>query len=70
MLKVKQIRNDIYSILNGKGSIRREYGETPAGNAMNGRWVFRDENGRMIDYDQYRHDLFERHDIEEDHGSN
>jgi len=35
----------------------REYGLTPNGNSMNGRWVLRNEKGEMVDFDKYRNDL-------------
>lgn len=38
---------------------RREYGLTPNGNPVGGRFVLRDADGKWIDFDQYRHDLFE-----------
>lgn len=38
-------------------TMRREYGLTPNGNPMNGRWVLRDDSGKMIDFDKYRNDL-------------
>jgi hypothetical protein len=40
---------------------RREYGTTPAGNPMGGRWVVRDAQGVYVDHDQYRNDLEPRH---------
>lgn len=43
-------------------TLQREYGETPNGNALNGRWVLRSE-GNFIDFDKYRYDLAERNDI-------
>lgn len=46
-----------------KGIIKREYGKTPNGNDINGRWVFRDENNVIIDFDKYRHDLLERNNL-------
>jgi len=43
--------------------MKRENGKTPNGNELNGRWVLRDENGDFIDFDQYRHDLADRHNL-------
>lgn len=40
-------------------TLAREYGKTPNGNSMGGRWVFRDPTGKFIDFDKYRHDLEE-----------
>ncbi len=45
-------------------TLQREYGSTPNGNAMAGRWVLRDTNGTMIDFDQYRNDIAERNNLE------
>ena len=44
--------------------LQREYGETPNGNELNGRWVFRDERGKFIDFDKYRNDLAERNNLD------
>lgn len=44
-------------------SMKREYGETPNGNSMSGRWVLRDKAGIMLDFDQYSNDLAERHSL-------
>lgn len=45
----------------GGGTVCREHDTlTPAGNLMEGRWVYRDAAGTLIDFDQYRLDLFER----------
>lgn len=38
----------------------REYGETPNGNQLNGKWVLRSPKGEFLDFDTYRHDLAER----------
>jgi hypothetical protein len=42
-------------------TLKREYGETPNGNPLNGRWVLRGPDGERIDFDQYRHDLASRY---------
>ena len=44
--------------------MQREEGCTPGGNPINGRWVLRDPSGQWIDFDQYRNDLAERHNLE------
>lgn len=41
----------------------REYGKTPNGNNMNGRWVLREAQGAMVDFDQYSNDLAERNNL-------
>ena len=72
MIKVTHVKrhgNEHYESEDGRYVIAREDGLTPFGNAMNMRWVFRDNEfksfstGRMIDFDKYRNDLFERNDI-------
>lgn len=41
-------------------TMKREYGTTPNGNPMSGRWVVRNKAGEMVDFDQYANDLAER----------
>lgn len=41
--------------------MQREYGETPAGNPIGGRWVLRGPESVWVDVDRYRHDLLARH---------
>ena len=36
---------------------------TPNGNPMNDRWALRTATGDLIDFDRYRFDLADRHDI-------
>ena len=43
--------------------LRREYGVTPNGNPLGGRWVFRGPFGDFIDFDQYVNDLVGRYDL-------
>ena len=43
--------------------LKREYGKTPNGNDLNGRWVFRNSYGDFIDFDKYRNDLAERNNL-------
>ena len=38
--------------------LKREYGKTPNGNDVNGRWVLR-LDGTFLDFDRYRNDLIE-----------
>lgn len=44
-------------------SMSREYGETPNGNPLGGRWVLRSPTEEFLDFDQYRHDLAERNNL-------
>lgn len=48
---------------NGTLSMKREYGQTPNGNPMSGRWVLRDAGGALLDFDQYANDLAERRNL-------
>ena len=44
--------------------LEREYGRTPNGNLVGGRWVLRNPSGQWVDFDTYRNDLAERHNID------
>lgn len=61
-LHISEIDTSQYISYDGY-SMQREYGETPNGNPMGGRWVFRGKHKELIDFDQYRHDLASRNDI-------
>lgn len=74
MIKVKHVTKhgyEYYFSEEGGILIQREEGMTPFGNPLNMRWVLREcyygpfgkSLGKMIDFDQYRHDLFERNEI-------
>lgn len=43
--------------------LQREYGMTPNGNPMGGRWALRSADGRLLDFDRYRNDVAERHQL-------
>lgn len=58
---LRQTSEDNYVSMCGF-TMQREYGETPNGNPLSGRWVLRKE-GQFIDFDQYRSDLAERNNI-------
>lgn len=50
----------------GGGQVRRETTtRTPNGSPMAGRWVYRDATGTLVDFDQFRTDLFERNNLRE-----
>jgi hypothetical protein len=56
---------DVYASPTNRWIMKREYhSRTPNNNQMGGRWVLRDENDVMIDFDQYRHDLADRQNLE------
>jgi hypothetical protein len=61
-MKTFAFNNDKYCSDNGE-QISREYGKTPNGNPLNGRWVLRSKTGVWIDFDKYVNDLAERHNI-------
>lgn len=61
--KMRQTSEDNY-IGDGDYRMQREYGLTPNGNSIGGRWVLRGPENEWIDVDQYRHDLMARHDFE------
>jgi hypothetical protein len=57
---MRQTSEDNY-IGEGDYRMQREYGLTPNGNSIGGRWVLRGPEAEWIDCNQYRHDLMERH---------
>ena len=61
--KMRQTSEDNY-IGDGDFRMQREYGLTPNGNCVGGRWVLRGPKTEWIDCDQYRHDLLARHGFE------
>ncbi len=62
MIIIRETSHDTYSSTDGY-RMAREYGKTPNGNDLHGRWVLRDSTDKFIDFDQYRNDLVERHEI-------
>ena len=44
-------------------TMAREYGLSPNGNNLNGKWVLRDREGNFVDFDKYRNDLAERNNL-------
>ena len=44
-------------------NLRREYGETPNGNPIDGKWVLRNDKGEWIDFGTYRNDIADRNDL-------
>lgn len=50
----------VYKTSDG-GETRREYDSLfPNGNKFDGKWVYRNADGFMVDFDRYRNDLFSR----------
>lgn len=62
--QAKLTAEDAYTISDGRVMARDHVGLTPNGNPLAGRWALRDAAGTLIDYDKYRYDLAERHNIE------
>lgn len=60
--RMRQTSEENY-IGDGQYRMQREFGLTPNGNSIGGRWVLRGPAGEWIDCDQSRHDLLERHGI-------
>ena len=58
--KMRQTSEDNYIGEDGFG-MQREYGETPNGNRIGGRWVLRGPGCVWLDIDYNRHDLMSRH---------
>ncbi len=56
--------NEFIYVWEDDTSMRREYGLTPEGNEIDGRWVLRDRYGHWIDVDKYRYDIAPRHNKE------
>ena len=44
--------------------LKREYGKTPNGNNVGGRWVLRSSDGNWIDMDMYSNDLADRNNLD------
>lgn len=65
MKKMIKVSDTEYISEDGCHSIKREYGDTPNGNRINGRWVLRGSDGMWIDFDKYRSDLMERNNFRE-----
>lgn len=61
-IAMARTNDDRYEADNGF-VLAREYGKTPNGNPMGGRWVLRDDKRNMVDFDQYSNDIAERHNL-------
>ena len=62
LINMLKNESDLYASECGY-TMSREYGLTPRGNAMAGKWVLRDGTSALIDFDQYRCDLAERNSL-------
>lgn len=57
-----QIGENAYRASDGS-VIGREWGLTPHGYLLNGAWVYRNSEGALITWNQYRNDIFEHYHI-------
>jgi hypothetical protein len=66
MAKIKTVSVSSEAWIFEDGSIMQREKETltPNGSKMNGRWVYRDANKNMLDFDKYCNDLAERFSLE------
>lgn len=65
MQEQKTDTSEIYYTSECGITIKREWEtKTPNENKMNGRWVVRNKDGEMIDFDQYINDIAERHNLD------
>ena len=60
--RMVEVRQDRYESNDGY-VMQREYGKTPNGNPLNGRWVLRNASGDMVDFDRYQNDLAEHYNL-------
>lgn len=62
MLKIKALKkaDGVYIFENNSFMQRESDTLTPNGCKMNGRWVYRDADKKMLGFDRYRNDLAER----------
>jgi len=59
-----QIDDNTYKCDNGE-IIRREFGIVhPAPYSLIGEWVYRNSKSEFIDFNQWRHDLFDKYNID------
>jgi hypothetical protein len=56
------VSEDNYESNNGH-TLKREYGLSPNGNSLNGKWVLRNPDGSIKDFNQYLNDLIEHYNI-------
>lgn len=61
---IKQDKEDEEIYLNENFILQRETGKTPNGNSLGGKWVLRNREGNFLDFDQYRYDIADRHNLE------
>lgn len=59
-IQLHQVNAKRHESSDGHVIMAREYGQTPNGNPMAGRWVLR-KNGVLLDFDVFSNDLAERH---------
>jgi hypothetical protein len=66
MIKIKTVSiNDNIFLFENEHTMQREYDTlSPNGNKISGQWVYRDKEGKLLDFDQYCNDLAERFSLE------
>lgn len=62
-----EVAEEVFEANDGR-RLAREFGATPNGNPLHGRWVLRSADGSFLDFDQYRHDLVERNGLAFNYG--
>ncbi len=62
-IKVTSKQKEVYVLENGCVLKREWDSKTPKGRRMAGRWVLRDKNGEIIDFNESRNDLADRQHI-------
>lgn len=66
VIRLHQVNDSLFRADDGS-RMEREYGETPNGNPLGGRWVLRSADGEFLDFNQYRHDLAEHNGLRFDY---
>lgn len=62
VIRMIEVHQDRYESSDGY-VMKREYGMTPNGNPLNGRWVLRDATGAAVGFDRYRNNLAEHYNL-------
>jgi len=63
-MKLHKITENLYEAEDGT-KIAREFDTiTPNGNKLTGEWVLRDPLGRYVDFNNFRYDLAQAHNLE------
>jgi hypothetical protein len=60
-MKVVKINNNLYK--SEEYTIQRDCGKIPSETPFSGMWVIRDNEGKVLDSNQYRYDLFDAYNL-------